>query len=272
MNAKYLITGAAGQLGRALLKRLGKDAIGYDLPDLDITEPDSVGNIVRSVDPQWIINCAAITDVDLCQKKPELAMKVHRDGVVNLAETGRRLVTISTDHVFTGISGQTRPFFEDDDTCPANIYGESKLLGEIEAVRADPGNIVIRTSWMFSATEGMIPFLSTSLLRTGYVPAVTDQIACMTYAPDIAEAIVCIIARGKGGLYHVTNPPGITPAEAARRLAGLVGGSVIETTWSDLDLEAPRPVYSALASTRGVELPAIWDAIENWRMIDVRHT
>jgi len=265
MKAEYLITGASGQLGRALMNILGSDAVGTDLPEMDITEPLSVRTVVDMVDPGWIINCAAVADVDLCERKPDLAFKVHRDGVMNLARTGRKLVTISTDHVFTGFKGQKKPFLEGDDTLPANVYGESKLQGEAEAFDAHPGNIVIRTSWLYSSGAGMIPFLWKSLSETGEVRAVGDQIACLTYAPDLAKAVVEIITHDGSGLFHLTGRPGVTPAGAARRLAEIVDGSVREVSWSDLNLDAPRPVYSEIDTSRGIRLPAVWDAVERWR-------
>ncbi len=265
MKAEYLITGATGQLGAALQKLLGSNAVGTDLPEVDVTEPDSIRAAVDRIDPLWIINCAAVVDVDLCQRKPDLAFKVNRDGVRNLAMTGRKLLTISTDHVFTGFKGQKTPFLEGDKTSPVNVYGESKLLGEAEALNANPDNIVIRTSWMYSSMKGMIPFFWKSLSEEGEVMAVCDQIACLTFAPDLAEAVIDIITHGGSGLYHIAAGPGVTPAEAAGRLAESTGGSVSKVSWSDLNLDAPRPVYSEIASSRGIQLPSIWDAIERWR-------
>ncbi|MEN8209246.1 MAG: SDR family oxidoreductase [Candidatus Fermentibacteria bacterium] len=265
MKAEYLITGAAGQLGAALLKLLGSSAVGTDLPEVDITDPESVRAAVDRIDPQWIINCAAVVDVDLCQRKPDLAYSVNRDGVKSLAETGRKLLTISTDHVFTGYKGQKEPFLEGDETSPANIYGESKLLGEVEALDASPENIVVRTSWMFSSMKGMIPFFWKSLSESGKVMAVCDQTACLTFAPDLARAVIQIITRGGNGLYHIASGPGVTPAEAAERVSEITGGSVTRVSWSDLALDAPRPVYSEIATSRGIELPSVWDTIEQWR-------
>jgi len=269
MKRKYLITGASGQLGRALLNILGENATGTDLPVLDITRPDSISAAVDRYDPYCIINCAAVTNVDLCQRKPELAMNVHRNGVANLARAGRKLLTISTDHVFTGFKGQKDPFLESDETLPANVYGESKLLGEFEALEADSGNIVVRTSWMYSVSTGIVPFFWKSLSESGRVRAVEDQVACLTYAPDLAEAIVDILSKGGSGIYHLTSRPGITPAEAARALTEFTGGSVKKVRWDDLDFDAPRPIYSELATSREVQLPSVWDAMKRWRMNNV---
>ncbi len=271
MTAEFLITGAKGQLGRALLGLLGRRAAGTDLPEVDVTSVDSVLAAVGEYDPQWIINCAAITDVDLCQREPGIAMKVHRDGVANLARTGRKLLTISTDHVFTGSAGTKTPILEGDRTCPSNRYGESKLLGESEALDARPENIVVRTSWMFSGDTGLCPFIYRSLAHRGRVRAVCDQRACLTYAPDLADAIVGLTSGEAGGLFHLVNSPGITPAELAARFARSSGGVVEEVSWSDLELDAPRPFYSVLGTAREVSLPDMEDALERWRKSNVRY-
>ena len=266
MKKKFLITGANGQLGKAFLNLLGKEAEGIDLPDVDITEQDSVQRAVDRTDPEWIINCSAVTDVDLCQRKPELAYKVHRDGVGNLASTGRKLVTFSTDHIFNGKFDRVQPFLENDTPSPANVYGESKLQGESEALSGHTDNIVIRTSWLFSESTGMVPYFWRKLSENTLITAVTDQVACLTYAPDLTKAVLKIIVDGRSGLFHLASNPGMTPFELVIRLAEYVDGPIQKITWAKLDLDAPRPAYSVLATSRGLELPTAWDAVERWRI------
>ena len=266
MKKKFLITGVKGQLGSVFLNLLGNEAEGIDLPDVDITEPESIQRAIDRTDPEWIINCSAVTDVDLCQRRPELAYRVHRNGVSNLARTGRKLVTFSTDHVFNGRSDRAQPFLEDDTPSPANVYGDSKLQGESEAFSGSADNIVIRTSWLFSGSTGMVPDFWRMLSEKGLITAVTDQVACLTFAPDLAGAVQKIIIDGRSGLFHLAGNPGVTPAELATGIAEYVGGKIQEITWAQLDLDAPRPAYSVLATSRGVELPTVWDAIERWRM------
>jgi len=264
-RAGILVAGASGQLGRALTRILEADSTGFDLPDLDITDPVSVNRAVERVDPQWIINCAAVADVDLCERNAGLAMAVHRDGVRNLAATGRRLVTISTDHVFSGEPSRTRPFLEDDPPDPANVYAQSKLLGEGEALSAGSGdNIVIRTSWMYSKERGLVPFIYDSLRNSGAVKAVCDQRACITYAPDLARGILRVMESGLSGIFHLTGRPGTTPALLAREMSRRIGGRVEEVTWIELGLDAPRPPFSELATSRGIELPSMQNALERW--------
>ncbi|MCK4807765.1 MAG: sugar nucleotide-binding protein, partial [Candidatus Aegiribacteria sp.] len=103
----------------------------------------------------------------------------------------------------------------------------------------------------------------------GEVMAVCDQVACLTFAPDLARAIIEIITHGGNGLYHIACRPGLTPAQAAERLTEFTGGSVREVSWSDLDLDAPRPVYSEIATSRAIQLPTVWDAVERWRKSNV---
>ncbi|MCK4672158.1 MAG: sugar nucleotide-binding protein, partial [Candidatus Aegiribacteria sp.] len=159
-----------------------------------------------------------------------------------------------------------KAFFEDDTPSPANVYGESKLQGESEALSGFTDNIVIRTSWLFSESMGMVPYFWRMLSENALITAVTDQVACLTYAPDLAGAVLKIIIGGRSGLFHLASNPGVTPFELATRLAEYVDGTIQEITWAQLDLEAPRPAYSVLATSRGLELPTVWDAVERWRI------
>lgn len=265
MKTRYLITGASGQLGVQLARMLGEKAVSTDLPHVDITDSDSVHRAVEKYDPGWIINCAALTDVDLCQRDPQKAMKVHRDGLAILTRTGRRILTISTDHVFTGGGERTEPFTEEADTRPANVYGESKLAGEEVVLKQGSRNIVVRTSWLFSGSRGLVPRLWRSLAKSGKARAVKDQTACFTYAPDLARRIIQLIREGGSGIYHIVNSPGMTPSEMADELSEYAGGCVETIDWQDLHLDAPRPVYSELASRRNLKMPCIRKAIKRWR-------
>jgi dTDP-4-dehydrorhamnose reductase len=270
MKIEFLITGGNGQLGSILQDILGSRALSIDLPDLDISDRNQVRRIVSDLAPDCIINCAAVTDVDECQRNPELAFRVHREGVANLANTGKRLLTVSSDQVFTGSNEHNRPFTEDDDPQPANVYGLSKLQGERIALDADPNNVVVRTSWMFSRWSGMIPFIWKSLTECGMVKAVADQRACMTYAPDLARAIVRILDDHLRGLFHVVNRPGLTPLEMAGEVSRFTGGEIHPIAWKDLKLDAPRPVYSELDSNRDIGLPDFDDAFGRWRNSNVQ--
>lgn len=258
---EILVTGGNGLLGTALLARLGRRATGMDLPVLDITQRASVTGAVRAAKPSVIINCAALTDVDSCQTNPDRAFLVHRDGVKHLAETGARLVTISTDHVFT--NGDA-PLTEGAPTHPANHYGGSKLSGELEAL-ATGRAAVIRTSWLFGNGRGLLPWLRNGLLQGGELKVVKDQTACVTYVRHLADAIMGIVDSGSTGVFHCVNPGAVTPLELAFTLRERLGcGTFRAVFWKDLDVPAPRPVYSALGTRGPFRLPPLEEAFEEW--------
>ncbi|MFO7626586.1 MAG: NAD(P)-dependent oxidoreductase [Candidatus Fermentibacteraceae bacterium] len=259
--AEILVTGGNGLLGTAVLARLGCRATGMDLPGLDITDWASVTKGLKMSEPSVIINCAALTDVDKCQTNPDRAFLVHRDGVRHLAATGARLVTISTDHVFT--TGDA-PITEGAPTHPANLYGESKLSGELEAL-ATGRSAVIRTSWLFGKGKGLLPWLHSGLIRGAALNVVKDQTACVTFVPHLVEAIVRIVDSGSTGIFHCVNPGPVTPLGLASTLRERLGcGTVRAVCWKDLDVPAPRPVYSALGTTGPFHLPPLDAAFEEW--------
>jgi dTDP-4-dehydrorhamnose reductase len=258
------VTGCRGLLGSLFMERLGGSATGADLPELDLTSGrDSLSAAVRGSGAEIVINCAAITDVDRCQTEPGAAYRLHCQAVADLVEVSPALITFSTDQVFTG-PGE-RPWIETDPVTPANEYARSKLAGE-EAALAHPGAVVIRTSWLFGAGRGMPSWIRERLIRQGRVRAVCDQTACLTWAPDLVEAALSL--AGRPGLFHAVNPGPTTPYDLASSLAGSYGGAPEPVTWAELGLPAPRPVYSALGSCRGLELPPVSDALRRWRELD----
>jgi len=259
--AEILVAGGRGLLGTALVAGFQGRAVGMDLPELDVTSASSVVDAVRRINPKVIINTAALTDVDHCQLHARHAFLVHRDGVRNLAETGVRLVTFSTDHVFS--RGEV-PIPENARVNPANVYGESKLQGEREALAVD-GNTVIRISWLFSDQRGIPPWIYAKLSRGGIARAIRDQTACVTYVPHLVEAVAGILESGESGLLHCVNPGATTPCRIAETIRAKLGRGTIDTVaWKDLGLPAPRPSYSALCTLRSVHMPPLEEAMEEW--------
>ncbi len=145
---KILVTGANGQLGTELQPLLEPhDVVAIDLPELDITDRALVLGAFHEIHPDVVINCAAMTAVDDCESKVDLAYSVNALAVRHLAEgcraVGAHLATVSTDYVFDGT--KIGPYHEWDDTCPVSVYGRSKVAGEREA---GPGATVVRTAWL----------------------------------------------------------------------------------------------------------------------------
>ncbi len=212
---QILITGAGGQLGQALYKLLPQ-AHALDHSELDITEEQDVINCVHDLGIKTIINAAAYTKVDLAEdsEQQDLCKALNHTAVRSLANTQCQLIHVSTDYVFDGLNH--RPYTEDDQACPINVYGRSKCLGEYEALRKYPHNIVVRTSWLYSEI-GSNFFLT--MLRLGKsrdsINVVADQVGTPTYAGDLAQALVNIVdaisiatpthPHSKGGIYHYSN-------------------------------------------------------------------
>lgn len=227
---KILVTGAGGQVGRSIIKRLGErqhEFLGLSHDQLDITDNTKVTNTLLDYNPRLIINAAAYTDVDLAESNPEEAYAVNCQGVANLASACTKLdvaiIHLSTDYVFSGDSKES--YSEEAPTNPINIYGKTKLAGE-QALSATPKHLILRTSWVFS--ESGNNFIS-SLLALGQtqtdIKVVNDQFGTPTYAGDLAAALITIadcFHKNEGninwGIYHYAGYPGISRFELASYL------------------------------------------------------
>lgn len=205
---KVLICGADGQLGRCLLQHYPShwQVTATNRSVLDITDPYRVKALIEKTQPHFIINAAAYTAVDLAEDDPEHAKAVNTDGVKNLAiaakNCGAGILHISTDYVFDGDSSS--PYTEDTPANPLNIYGKTKLDGELALSEILPDSLIIRTSWLFS--EYGNNFMKTMLALSGKntpLKIVSDQYGCPTYAGDLATAIIYLLENHvKPGLYH----------------------------------------------------------------------
>jgi len=211
MGNKVLVTGCNGQLGVALQKIKPSDVemLALDRSKLDITNFSQVVDVVASFNPDWIINAAAYTAVDKAESESELAFLINRNGAENLARSaesiGARLVQVSTDYVFDGSQGM--PYKPDDQVNPINVYGESKLGGEI-AVRKILGDeaLILRTAWVY-AHHGK-NFLTTMLRlmkERKVLNVVEDQIGTPTNAYTLADAIFSAIKNKSFGTHHWTD-------------------------------------------------------------------
>lgn len=264
---KVLVTGATGQLGRALCETAwpGLAVTGLTRPDCDLTDGTAVARQLASAAPDVVVNAAAYTGVDMAESEPEAAYAANRDGPARLAEAcarhGAALVHVSTDYVFDG--GGDRPWREDDPTGPLGVYGASKLAGE-EAVRARlRRHVIVRTSWVYSATGGN--FVKT-MLRVGAerprLTIVRDQQGCPTAAADLAAAIAVIAGRlgrepeAPTGTFHYCGAGATTwfdfAAEIFRQAAdyGRPEPELVPIATTDYPTPASRPAYSVLDCAR----------------------
>jgi len=245
VGREVLVTGAGGLLGRTLVSLLGPRAQGLTHSDLDIADARAVHEVVASISPRVVVNCAAMTDVDGCESDPEAAWAANADGPGHLARAadgvGAEIVHVSTDYVFDGSKGL---YTETDETNPLQVYGRAKLAGE-ELVRSgNSRHYVVRSAWIYG--EGGRNFVSQMprlVDEGGPMRAVEDQRSSPTYAPDLAAAIAGMLGTGRYGTYHVVNEGSCSYAEFASHMAEL-GGGTVEVTGipsSEVPRPAPRP-------------------------------
>lgn len=277
---KVLVTGVKGQLGHDVvteLERRGHEAVGVDIEEMDITDKESVDKVVTSVMPDAVVHCAAWTAVDAAEDAAEKVEAVNATGTRYIAEACKKIdckmVYISTDYVFNGEG--TEPWKPDcKDYAPLNVYGKSKLDGEIAVSSVLNKYFIIRIAWVFGLNGKN--FVKT-MIRAGRthdeVRVVCDQIGTPTYTPDVAKLIVDMLGTDRYGYYHATNEGGFVSwydfTKEIYRQAGLKT-KVIPVTTAEYGLsKAKRPYNSRLDKSKLTEngfdlLPPWQDALERF--------
>lgn len=288
---KVLVTGTSGQLGFDVMEELAKrgyEGVGADRSEsdaefehviLDITDKEKVFQVVKEVNPDVIVHCAAWTNVDGAEDPKNLGVvrAVNVDGTRNLAEAAKavdaKFVYISTDYVFDG-QGE-RPWQPDDKNyAPLNVYGQSKLDGELAVVETLDKYFIVRIAWVFGRNGKN--FIKT-MIEVGKthpeVRVVDDQIGTPTYTVDLARLLVDMIETDKYGYYHATNEGGyISWADFTEEIYRQTGMNVKVnrvTTAEYGESVAKRPFNSRLDKSKLVEngftpLPDWKDAVKRF--------
>jgi dTDP-4-dehydrorhamnose reductase len=262
-----LITGGSGQLGSAV-HRLLPDAAAPTRREVDLARPEDVSAALARFRPGGIINCAAYTAVDRAEQEEAPATAINGTSVGAMAgyaaAAGIPFVTFSTDYVFDGSA--TEPYVESSPIAPLNAYGRSKAAGERAALEAYPGSLVIRTSWLVSATHPNFVATMLRLARRQPLRVVDDQVGCPTMADDLAAGAIEAMKAGVTGILHITNRGTATWFELARtavEVAGLDPSRVTACTTADYPTPARRPRYSVLGSERRSSLGL--QPLPHWR-------
>ena len=258
---KTLLLGADGQVGTEIVRVFGPGLVAVDLPEVDITAPDTIERALSAHRPDAVINTAAFHNVPDCERRPEPAFAVNALGVRNLAAAcraaGCALVHFGTDYVFDG--RKTVPYVESDIPRPLNTYGVSKLAGEFFARLVDR-HYVVRLSSVFGAAgckgKGGTNFVKTMLARAaagGPVRVSANITSSPTYARDAARLVLALLRDGHPpGVYHGANGGSCTWHEFAVEIFRLIGAPVeIEPVIETEELAGVRrPLFSALASEK----------------------
>ena len=279
---KALVTGVKGQLGFDVvneLKNRGHVAVGVDIEEMDITDPESVSRVIGEAAPDVVIHCAAWTAVDAAEDPENIAKvrAVNAGGTRNIAQVCKKLdckmMYISTDYVFNGQG--TQPWQPDcRDYAPLNVYGQTKLEGELAVADTLEKYFIVRIAWVFGKNGSN--FIKTMLnvgKKHDTVRVVSDQIGTPTYTLDLARLLVDMAESEKYGYYHATNEGGyISWYDFTCEIYKQAGYAtrVVPVTTAEYGLsKAARPFNSRLDKSKLAEngfqpLPAWQDALQRY--------
>jgi len=251
---KILITGANGQLGRELSKQY-REKKGIDLvltgkSDLDISNINQVYSFVNENKPDIIINCAALTAVDMCESQIEMAYKINTIGPKNLAiaanQIGAEIVQVSTDYVFGG--NVNKLLTEFDCVNPQTVYGKTKLEGEILVKNNNPKHYIVRTAWLYGDGNNFVKTMLNLSKTNKSLKVVNDQRGTPTSTVDLARVIIKLVDDKNYGLFHCTCKGECTWYDFTKEIFRLKGieTEVFPCSTDEFPRPAKRPEYSVL--------------------------
>ena len=255
---KIAVTGANGQLGKAVIEEYANDTQAevkaYTHQDMPIESLDAVLKVVEAERPDVIINCAAYTDVDGCEKNTHMAGRINALGPRNLAiaaqKTDAKIIHISTDYVFNGCG--TRPYLETDAPGPVSAYGRSKLMGEKYVSEFCNKHFVIRTAWLYGDGKNFVRTMLRLAETHDEVSVVDDQVGCPTSTKELARMIHYLEQTEQYGLYHGVCRGQTSWADFAEEIFKLSGlpvkvNHISSEEYAKMNLAAAtRPHYSVL--------------------------
>jgi dTDP-4-dehydrorhamnose reductase len=282
---RIAITGASGLLGKALIVAASPrhqiiaavhstNVIArqfLEVVPLDLTEPESIERFIDAAAPDLIIHSAAITDVDLCEREPELARSHNAEPTRQLAHalrrTKTRIVYLSTDYVFDGTSG---PYTETDIPHPINVYGQTKLAGEEAILELGDRAAVVRSASFLGKGGPGRPTFAEHMLETMRerppLKAAHDQSSNITPIDELASGILRLAESGAPGIWHIAHPRILSRYEFALLLAkaaNLDPAFVERVDYASLLRAAARPLRGGLVTVKATkELALSWRPLE----------
>lgn len=270
-----LVTGANGQLGQEF-QQLEKNFPSLNFlfvskNELSIADENAVNTFFKNKQIDICINCAAYTAVDKAETDKETAIAVNAIAVGYLAKACKnhnaKFIHISTDYVFDGKG--IKPFTENDQTNPVNFYGQTKLSGELNAIKENEETIIIRTAWVYSSFgNNFVKTMIRLMNERESIGVVNDQYGCPTFAADLAQAIMQIIVSNNfiAGIYHYSNKGKISWYDFAKEISQQINSHCVvnEITTSQFPTPAARPSYSVLDTSKIAETFNI--TIHDWKV------
>ena len=273
MNRQRItIFGSTGQLGTDLVEVLRQDykfdVVALSHADAGCTDAEAVRRVLNSAQPRIVINCAAYVRVDDCEDHADDAFRVNAIGALNIAKACTEIdalcVYISTDYVFDG--AKATPYIESDSTFPLNVYGASKLAGELLIRQTAARWLIVRTASLFGRTGARGKggnFIETILAKakTGEPLSIVNDVRMSpTYARDAASGLAALVEAGTNGIVHLTNDGACSWYEFAKQALELAGlrACLEPVSSSEYPTRARRPKNSALRSERSLAKLRSW--------------
>jgi dTDP-4-dehydrorhamnose reductase len=252
---RIAVIGSDGQLGYDLCRVIGEDSvIRLTHADIEVTNRKNVEEIVSREKPDAIINTSAFHNVDLCEDNPDKAFMVNAVGAWNVAkaakENNAKYVFISTDYVFSG--SKRKPYSEDDQVDPINVYGVSKVAGEMLIKNLGGEYFIVRTAGLYgnhksSRGPNFVEQMLKQCKEKDEVKVVRDRTTTPTYTLEAAGKIIELLKTGEYGTYHITNEGSCTWYEFTKKIYELEGLKTrVVPASSEEFTKVPRPKYSVL--------------------------
>lgn len=276
---KLLITGVSGQLGSHIINLSKHENYGMYLDGkikitdknslkVDITDRNNVFKTVKKIEPDWVIHCAAVTNVDWCETNKEQTYNINTLGTKNLVDVSKevnsKFLYISTDYVFDGKSGNYK---ETDRTNPINYYGKTKLDGELY-VKTLEHYLIMRTALLYSPIPDNFLIWTLNKLKSGNIDCAYDMITSPTLALELAEAILKAIEKDLGGIYHSVGNEQISKCDFVKKIAEVFGYENVEINpikMDEVNFVAKRPLNTSLNISKilseGIKFSDVYGAL-----------
>lgn len=277
---RLFVTGVGGQLGSEICTLSKHENFGTYLKEhenlsnteyikLDVTKREKVFDTIKKIRPDWIIHCAAITDIDLCEEQNKVAWLVNVEGTKNIIDTskivGANVLYVSTDYIFDGRQGMYK---ENDKPNPLNYYGKTKLEGE-RIVQSLSRFIIVRSAVIYSRNKPNFVLWVLDKLKSGEVSIVTDQTNSPTLSTDLADSILKLIEKDVTGVYHAAGDDRISRYDFAIKIAEAFDFDkrlIVPIKTVQLNQKALRPRDSSLDTSKikslGITFSNINDALK----------
>jgi len=273
---KILVFGSSGMLGDYfcnMLEQKGYEVIRNDKASggIDITDEQQVRDLVFETNPEYVINCAAFTNVDLAEKERELAFSVNAKAPKYMAKISKELeipfIHVSTDYIF-GENKEEGYTEEYKNFKPLSVYGESKLKGELNVLEENLNSYIFRTSWLFGPNAKNFVNKITELAKERpHLNVVTDEVGCPTYVRDLSEGMLLAIDQKiEPGIYHVCSSDHLSRNEFAKEILRLqnLKTPIYEAKLDDFPREAKVPHFSVLLNTKLDEARSSSEMLEEY--------